>query len=87
MPAAWTTAKIGVDVSVDGVNWVTAYDNAGNYEQTAAQASAFICIPLADAIFAPFLRLKSVDASNVAVNQTAARTLTVITKRYLGGSS
>lgn len=87
MPSAWTAAKIGYDVSVDGINWVTAYDGGGGYEQTTAEASAFICIPLSDAIFAPFIRLKSVDASNVAVNQGAARTLTLVTKRYLGGSS
>jgi hypothetical protein len=87
MPAAWTAARIGFDVSVDGITYYTAYDSGGNYEQSAAQASSFICIPLADAIFAPFIRLKSVDNVNVAVNQAAARTLTLVTKRYLGGSS
>lgn len=87
MPAAWTAAKIGYDVSIDGINWVTAYDGGGNYEQTTAEASAFICIPLADAIFAPFVRIKSVSAVNVAVNQVLAATLTLVTKRYLGGSS
>ncbi len=87
MPSAWTAAKIGYEVSLDGINWSTAYDGGGNFEQTTAQASSYLCIPLADAIFGPFVRLKSVDASNVAVVQAAARTLTLVSKRYLGGSS
>lgn len=86
MPSAWTAAKLGFDVSLDGVNWATAYDNGGNYEQATVQASSFICIPLTDAIFAPFIRPKSVDASNVAVNQGGSRTLTLVLRHYLGGS-
>ena len=86
MPAAWTAAKLGFDVSLDGISWNTAYDNGGNYEQSTVQAASFICIPLSDAIFAPFIRPKSVDASNVAVNQVAARTLKFMLRRYLGGS-
>jgi hypothetical protein len=86
MPSGWTAAKLGFEVSLDGVTWQTAYDNGGNLEQATVDASRFICIPLTDAIFAPFVRLKSVDASNVAVVQSAARTLTLILRRYLGGA-
>lgn len=86
MPAAWTAAKIGYDVSIDGVTFRTAYDNGGNYEQSTAEASAFICIPQSDTIFAPYIRIKSVDATNVAVNQVAAAAITLVFRRYLGGS-
>ncbi len=85
MPAAWTDAKIGMEASPDGINWYTAKNIT--LEQATVEASIFIPIPIPEAIFAPYIRLKSVDAANAAVNQTAARTLTLVTKRYLGGSS
>ncbi len=87
MPAAWDAANLGYDVSLDNVTWVSAYDAAGGLEQTVVEASAFVCIPIADAIFAPFIRPKSVVAgTNTATNQTADRTLKFILRRYLGGS-
>ena len=87
MPAAWDAANLGYDVSLDNVTWVSAYDPAGGLEQTVVQASAFVCIPIQDAIFAPFIRAKSVVAgTNTATNQTADRTLKFILRRFLGGS-
>ena len=90
MPAAWTAASLGYDVSLDGVNWATAYDTNGNFEQTIVAASVFVCIPLSDAIFAPYLRLKSVVAASPTVNtaqaQVAAATIILLFRRYLGGS-
>lgn len=86
MPAAWTAAKMGYDVSLDGVTFRTAYDNGGNFEQSTVQASAFISIPQSDTVFAPYIRCKSVDATNVAVAQGADRALTLVFRRYLGGS-
>lgn len=86
MPAAWTAAKLGFQVSLDGVNWYDVKDSGGNFEQSVAGASTFIAIPIADAISSPHIRLKSVDAANAAVNQAAARTITVVMKRFLGGS-
>lgn len=85
MSAAWTAAKLGVEVSLDGARWVTAKNVT--LEQASAEADIFIPIPIGDAIFTPFIRLKSVDAAGAAVNQAAERVLTVVTKRYLGGSS
>ena len=86
MPAAWTAAKLGYDVSLDGVTYRTAYDNGGNLEQTTVELSAYIAIPQSDTVFAPMIRVKSVDASNVAVAQSADRALTLVFRRYLGGS-
>ncbi len=86
MPAAWTAANIGFNVSVDNVTYRTAYDNTGNLEQSVGTADAFICIPQGDTVFAPFMQLKSVDNANVAVAQGANRALTLVFRRYLGGS-
>lgn len=33
MPAAWTAANIGYDVSIDNVTFNTAYDNGNNLNQ------------------------------------------------------
>ncbi len=85
MSAAWTTAKLSVEASPDGINWFTAKNTT--LEQAQAEAGIFIPIPTIDTVFAPFLRLSSVDATGALVVQAAARTLTLVTKRYLGGSS
>lgn len=87
MPAAWTAAVIGIEASVDsGKTWNTAYSNVSLFEQSLAQASSFIAFPFPDKIAAPDVRLKSVDATNVAVNQVAAATIIVILSRLFGGS-
>ena len=90
MPAAWTAANLGYEVSVDNSTWQTAYDAAGNFEQTIVNAAAYICIPLSDSIFGPYLRVKSVVTASPTVNtpqnQGAARTLILLFRRYLGGS-
>ena len=85
MPAAWTAANIGYDVSIDNVTFNTAYDNGNNLNQSEVQASSYISIPLTNAIFAPFVRLTSVDSSNTPVDQVAAATIILLLKRYLGG--
>ena len=86
MPSGWDAANLGYEASADNVTWNTVYDGGGNFQQTVAEASAFIAIPLAQAVFAPFMRVKSVDSSNVAVNQSANRTLILMLRRYIGGS-
>ena len=91
MPAVWTAASINYEVSVDGgKTWNLAYDAGGNIQQTIAEASAFICIPLSQAIFAPYLRLRSVAVAsppgNTPANQGQDTTLILTFKRFLGGS-
>lgn len=86
MPAAWTAAVLGFEASIDNITYATVEDAFGVYVQSAAAASIFIALPAPSAVYAPFLKLKSVDATNVAVNQAADRTLRLIFRRYLGGA-
>jgi hypothetical protein len=86
MPAAWTAANLGYEVSLDNVTYYTCYDAGGNFQKTVVEASAFIAIPLSQSIFSPYLRIKSVDDSNVAVTQGADRTVLLVLRRFLGGS-
>jgi len=87
MPAGWDAAQVGFEIGVAATGtFVTAVDNTGNYEQAKGAASVAITFPTTDALFGPYLIAKSVDASNAAVNQSAARTLTLILRRLLGGS-
>ncbi len=90
MPASWTAASLGYEVSVDDLTYQTGYDTSGNLEQTIVIAGCFVCVPLSDAIFAPYFKIRSVAAANppvtTPVNQDADRTLILLFKRYLGGS-
>lgn len=86
MPAAWTAALLGYEVSVDNVTYRTAWDNGSNLSQTKVQAGSYISIPMSDTVFAPYIRVKSVDGTNTAVNQVAAATLILLFRRYLGGN-
>jgi hypothetical protein len=86
MPGTWTAAKLGFEVSIDGATFRTVYDNAGNLLQATVAASEYIAFPLDSAIFGPFLKVKSVDATNVAVNQAADRTLKLVFRRLFGGA-
>jgi hypothetical protein len=82
MPAAWTAAALGFEVSIDGATFYTAYDNAGNLLQATVAASRHIVFPLDSAIYGPFLKVKSVGAgTDVAANQGAARTLRLVFRR------
>lgn len=85
MPAAWTAANLGFEASFDGATFGTVYTASGTLSQTVVTADDFIAFPAADAIFAPYLKVKSVDNANVAVNQTADRTLTLLFKALFGG--
>lgn len=90
MPTGWDAANLGFDVSVDNNTYQVAKDASGNFEQSIAAASTFICIPLSDAIFAPYLKVKSVVTAtptvNTAQNQSADRVIILLFRRYLGGS-
>lgn len=89
--AGWTAAAIGYKTCWSGNagELVTMYDGSGGYEQTlvstdAASAGVFIAIPQTDTLFAPWIQLTSRTAgTDNAVNQGAARTLTLIFRNYL----
>ncbi len=77
MPDAWTAAVLTVQSSADGVTFSNLYDRYGGEYTIQAAASRAILIPLAELCAMRYLKLRS-GTSGSAVNQAAARTITVI---------
>lgn len=84
MPAAWTTADLGVKVcgSADGT-FVPLKDNENGYGTSVSidgpVAAAAYMLPL-DVFAAPYMKLWSHDGAGSDTNQGAARTLTLFLK-------
>lgn len=86
MPASWTAAKIGFEVSIDGATFCTVKDNGGAVVQATVAASDYCAAPTATTpVYGPWIKIKSVDASNAAVVQGAARTVKLLFRRLSGG--
>jgi len=81
MPAGWDAAAITLSMSQDGTTWSNVYDTSGN--ELTIQAAAGRYIPIGPAILpgAGFIRVRS-GTSGTPVNQTAARTVTWLTRNY-----
>jgi hypothetical protein len=79
MPAAWTAANLTFQASEDGAAYANLYDENGNEVTVTAAAARYIRLAPADWCAAPFLKVRSGAAAS-AVNQAAARTLTLITR-------
>jgi len=84
-PAAWTTAAIDIEVSIDGVNFFTnTYDSSGittGIYLTPVVSSGYSVDALA-LIPYNFVRFRS-GTTAVPVNQAAARTISVITRPFM----
>lgn len=80
IPASWTTANLTLQASADGTNWFNVYDALGTEYTITAAASRAIIVPLTDMIGFRYLKIRS-GTSGTPVNQTAARTLTLICVR------
>lgn len=82
-PAAWTTAALNLEVSLDGANWVTAGvigpDGVAVGSWSAVTAGAAYAVDVAGMLPWEYVRFRSGTAAS-AVNQGAARTFTVITR-------
>lgn len=85
MPTAWTAANLGFEISLNATLFQTAYDNSGALLQSVVAASKYVAFPSDQSLFGPYLKVKSVDASNVAVVQAADRVLTLVFRRLFGG--
>ncbi len=87
MPAAWTAAALQFYGCVTGNQADLApYKDAttGVYMQTLVAASDLTAFPNPDALFCPFLSVKSVTAGGVnAVNQGADRQVIVLLRPML----
>jgi len=82
-PATWTAADISFEVSTDGSTWVKVIDSAGALLKitgvSATVAEYYVVTEASDLIAAPHIRVVSTNtASEVDVNQDAARTLTLV---------
>jgi hypothetical protein len=80
MPAAWTAAAIGFSISEDDVTYVPVFIEAGTELTLATAASQYLA--LTHGFFARmpshlYVKLRSGTVA-VAVNQGAARTLTML---------
>ena len=76
----WDAANIAVKA---GIVKGTVYPGTGNLRISNASAGQYTAFPTSDAVFAPYISVQSVDNSGVAVNQTAARVLTLIFRRFV----
>ncbi len=87
MPAAWTAAALQFYSCLSGnqADLKPLKDASTSvYMQTLVAADDDICFPNADAIFRPFIQLKSVTATGVnAVNQGADRQIIVLLRPLL----
>lgn len=79
MPAAWTAANLTFQTSNDGVTYQDYYNAAGTEITVMAAAARNIAIDPADFAGAGWLKVRS-GTSVAAVNQAAARTITLITR-------
>jgi len=77
MPAAWDTANLTFQTSMDGVTWNNFYDSYGTEYTVTAAAARSILIPLADFIGVQFIKIRS-GTNASPVNQTADRALTLV---------
>lgn len=79
MPAAWDAASLTFQVSVDGgTTWLEMQDGASAYSLTVA-AGQYIAFEPFKWLGANHIKVRS-GTSGVAVNQTADRVLTLITR-------
>ncbi|MGQ7959887.1 hypothetical protein ACUTAF_19580 [Pseudomonas sp. SP16.1] len=85
MSTAWTSARIGFNVSVDGsTNYYPVHDTAGN--PLTFPTSANRVVTFDPAVFSGVQRLQVVSetSAGVAVAQAAARTLLLGLSEYVG---
>lgn len=81
-PAGWDAAALTMQVSVDGSTWFDLFDTSGAEVSIVVTAGKFIGIPATALSGLDFVRLRS-GTTAAAVNQTADRAFTLVSKRYL----
>jgi hypothetical protein len=76
MPDAWTAASLTFQGSVDGTNFFNVYDGATERALTVA-ANYYSALAIGDWVGFRWIKIRSGTAA-LAVNQAAARTLTLV---------
>ena len=79
MPAAWTSADITLQASVDGTNFYDLYDEFGNEITHNVDASRFIALAPSDLVSVRHIKFRS-GTSAAATNQGAERVITLVTR-------
>ncbi len=83
MPATWTAAAIGYQVSYDDARYIVLESN-GTPVTTVADQDTFIAFPLPNAIFAPYIKIASVTVNTATpVTQGAARELILVFRDFV----
>ena len=79
MPAVWTTANLTFQASADNSAFNDVYTDAGVEYSVTAAGARYIVIDPADFAGIDYLKIRS-GTTGTAVNQTAARTLTLMVR-------
>ena len=79
--AGWTAASIAIKASIDASVFNLAYDEFGSLKSLAAAVDRYIILSPSDTYGFRYIQLVSVDGAGTAVNQTAARALTVVCRK------
>lgn len=84
VPSQWTAASLALSVATTEAGTLApVYDSGGVRAKATVTAGACIPMPFGDTVYAPFVKLASVDASNNPVNQAADRVITLLLRRFL----
>jgi hypothetical protein len=77
MPAAWTSASLSFQGSIDGTNFYDLYDSTGTEKTCTAGASRILLFPPQDWFGVEWIKVRS-GTSAAAVNQGADRVITLL---------
>ncbi|MBI4906602.1 MAG: hypothetical protein HY820_23435 [Acidobacteria bacterium] len=82
MPASWTAATLTFQGSSDGTTWKDVFNMEGDEFTIQAAASRYIVLSPFEFQWARYIKIRS-GTTGTPVNQGAARTLVVVTRRIL----
>jgi len=80
-PAAWTAAVLRANAGLTAAAMAPVIGRDGAAQDITVTASAYVPFPLTDAVFGPFLQLRSCDVNGTDVNQAADRTFTLLFRK------
>lgn len=82
MPASWTTANITFQSSQNGTDWLDVYNMFGDEFTVTAAAGRVIVMSPFDFQWGRYIKIRS-GTTGTPVNQSADRTIILITRRVL----
>lgn len=79
MPAAWTTASLTFQVSLDGVTYTDLYETTGTEVSHAVSTGRFVRVNPADWVGMRFIKVRS-GTVGTPVNQVASRDIILVSR-------